>query len=99
MTHKLMMAQDPTKQLNDSKLLSSPLMGKKENWRKIPLLWTLVSIFKLETCDHVEEITKGVGGNVLQANVEIEWISPKSKKSLQLKTFHFLHLNPNLCNS
>ncbi len=26
MTHKLM-AQDPTKQLNDSKLLSSPLMG------------------------------------------------------------------------
>jgi hypothetical protein len=42
----------------------------------------------------VEEITKGRGGYVLQANVEIEWISPKRKKSLQLENIPFLTLKP-----
>jgi hypothetical protein len=81
---------------------SSPLLSwvgrcclpTKENWRKILLLWTLLSIIKLEACDHVEEITKGVGGNVLQANVEIEWISPKRKKKFAAENIPFLTLKP-----
>jgi len=40
------MTQDPRKQLNDSKLLSSHGWGAavspKKNWRKILLLWTLL---------------------------------------------------------
>jgi hypothetical protein len=64
----MLMAQDPRKQLNDSKLLSSHGWGgaalpPKENWRKILLLWTLLllsSSLRL-VIDHVEEITKGRG--------------------------------------
>jgi hypothetical protein len=49
----MLMAQDPRKQLNDSQTpLLSWVVGcftPKENWRKIPLLWTLLlSSLRLE---------------------------------------------------
>jgi hypothetical protein len=50
------------------------------------------SIIKLEACDHVEEITKG--GMYFRQILKLNGFPPKRKKSLQLKTFHFLHLKP-----